>query len=77
MDKIPAIVLVIGAAIAWLGLAVAIILRIRRRRSGSSLVRSEAPAEALAYRHGRPRRIVIGHTPARHRRLRVRKMPGP
>ncbi|WP_258805711.1 hypothetical protein [Pseudarthrobacter sp. NS4] len=78
MDKIPAAVLVIGAGIAWLGLAVVLILRLRRRRRGSSLVRSAGPSGAtVSYRRIRPVGVRIGHMPERHRGLKARKVPGP
>ncbi|MDP9996777.1 MULTISPECIES: hypothetical protein [Pseudarthrobacter] len=81
METVPAVVLVIGVAIAWLGITAFVIVRFRRRRSGSSLVRS-APAsgELAGKRRGRtPRRVrvVAGDstvTSARRLSLRVRKV---
>ncbi|MEJ1179710.1 hypothetical protein ACFC25_17105 [Pseudarthrobacter sp. NPDC055928] len=81
MDTIPAVFLVIGAAFVWLGLTAIAMLRLRRRRSGSTLVRSAtAPADQAPGRPDRPmrRRHAIpdrnAGVPVRRRRLKVRKV---
>jgi hypothetical protein len=78
MRMIPSLVLVFGAAFAWLGVTVFVILRLRRRRNGSTLVASaSAPTERAGghspHRPWRRVRPVTGQTPAR-RRLRLRKI---
>ncbi|WP_152683823.1 hypothetical protein [Pseudarthrobacter siccitolerans] len=78
MDTIPAVLLVLAAAIAWLGLTVFVLLRLRRRRRGSSVVAS-APESADGGHVHRPWRRVrrpTGSTPAGRRRLSVRKVRG-
>lgn len=77
MDTVPTVLLVFAAAFAWIGLTVFVILRLRRRHNGSTLVAS-APAEPhksrshVSWRRVRP---VAGQTPLR-RRLRLRKVRG-
>jgi hypothetical protein len=59
METVPAVFLVIGAAIAWLGITAFVIIRFRRRRSGSTLVGSAPPPTGQAgRRHGRVQRRV-------------------
>ncbi|WP_146069248.1 hypothetical protein [Arthrobacter sp. ZGTC412] len=79
MDAIPLLILVFGAAFAWIGLMIFVALRLRRRRNGSSLVASApSPAEATSrrehrvWRRGRP---VTGQIP-RRRSMRLRKVRG-
>jgi hypothetical protein len=76
MDTVPTVLLVFVAAFAWIGLTVFVILRLRRRRNGSTLVAS-APAEQhsrshMPWRHVRP---VTGQAPVR-RRPGMRKVRG-
>jgi hypothetical protein len=40
VDTLPAVLLVIGAAFAWIGLTASVALHLRRRRNGSTLVAS-------------------------------------
>jgi hypothetical protein len=79
MDTIPAMMLIFGAAFAWLGLTVFVLLRLRRRRHGSSLVAS-APDSLDGRSHGhRPwRRIrrATDRTSADGRKLSVRRVRG-
>ena len=80
MDAIPSLVLVFGVAFVWLGLTVFFLLRLRRRRRGSSLVATAAPASASASapaagpagsharKHWRLAHPITGSAPAgRHR----------
>jgi hypothetical protein len=78
MDTIPAMVLVFGAAFAWVGLTVVVLLRLRRRRHGSSLVASAPvdPGRNHPHRTWRRVRPVTGQTPPRRRRLSLRKVRG-
>jgi hypothetical protein len=80
MDTIPAMMLIFGAAFAWLGLTVFVLLRLRRRRHGSSLVASAASPDSKDRRHGhRPwRRIrrATDRTSANGRKLSVRRVRG-
>ena len=79
MDAIPSLVLVFGVAFVWLGLTVIVLLRLRRRRRGSSLVATAAPASAPAAgpagsharKHWRLAHPITGGVPAgRHRGIR-------
>lgn len=81
MDAIPSLVLVFGVAFVWLGLTVFFLLRLRRRRRGSSLVATAAPASASApaagpagshaRKHWRLAHPITGGVPAgRHRGIR-------
>lgn len=80
MDTIPAVFLVIGAAFAWLGVTLVVILRTRHRRSGSRPVHPPHPTDQAHHRAGirwrRLRRIADQNTgtPSRRRGLRVRKV---
>ncbi|TLM81205.1 hypothetical protein FDW83_17060 [Pseudarthrobacter sp. NamE2] len=80
MDTIPAMILIFGAALVWIGLTVFAVLRLRRRWNGSSLVAS-APAKAATGPnrfHGPWRRQgrLTGQARRRHRRLRLRRVRG-
>ncbi|WP_411375550.1 hypothetical protein ACLH0K_03950 [Arthrobacter sp. MPF02] len=81
MDTIPAMILIFGAALVWIGLTVFAVLRLRRRWNGSSLVAS-APGKAgpgTSRSHGpwrRGGRLAGQVTRRRHRRLRLRKVRG-
>jgi hypothetical protein len=72
MDTIPAVILILGAAFAWLGLTVVVLSRLRRRRNGSSLVASAAPPVDPSSNHSHKRRhhrrIHHNHN---HHRLRA------
>lgn len=69
MDTLPAVLLVIGAAFAWVGLTAIVVLHLRRRRNGSTLVASAAggvghrvrPWRARLHRNrsARPRRVSL------------------
>lgn len=65
MDAILMVILIFGAAFAWMGLTAFVLLRLRRRRTGSSLIASAVPPPD---RHGNqrryPRRSVRPVTPA-------------
>ncbi|MDR6415798.1 hypothetical protein [Pseudarthrobacter sulfonivorans] len=81
METIPAVFLVIGVAFAWLGITVFVIMRFRRRRSGSTLVGSAAPpSDHAGKRRGRTQRrvrAVAGNstgTSTRRLSLKVRKV---
>lgn len=54
MDTLSAVLLVIRAAFAWIGLTASVVLHLRRRRNGSTLVAS-AEGMGLRARPGRPR----------------------
>lgn len=81
METVSAVVLVIGVAIAWVGITAFFILRFRQRRSGSTLIGSAPPPTGQAGRlHGRVQRRVRmaadgkAGTPAKRRlSLKVRK----
>jgi len=81
METVSAVVLVIGAAIAWLGITGFVIIRFRRRRSGSTLIGSAPPSTGQAGRgHGRIQRRVgvaadskTGTSAKRRLSLKVRK----
>ncbi|MET1087361.1 MAG: hypothetical protein ABWY04_09620 [Arthrobacter sp.] len=78
MDTIPAVLLILGTAIAWLGLTVFVLLRLRHRRSGSSVVASAPDSVGGGHTHKpwRRARRSTGKTPAGRRRPGVRKVRG-
>lgn len=70
MDTLPAVLLVIGAAFAWIGLTAFVVLHLRRRRNGSTRIASATggidhnvkPWGARLHRNratGRPRRVSL------------------
>jgi hypothetical protein len=79
MDMIPAVFLIFGVAFAWIGLTGFVILRLRRRRRGSSLLASATPPDELnssrTHKLLRGVRSATGRTRTR-RRLSIRKVRG-
>ena len=75
MDALPAVLLVIGAAFAWIGLTSTVVVHLRRRRNGSTLV---APATGGMGHHVRPWRARLhrNRAGARPRRVRLRRTRG-
>lgn len=66
MDTLPAVLLVIAAAFAWIVLTASVVLHLRRRRNGSTLVASAAGGIGHHARLGRAR-LHRNQTAARHR----------
>ena len=80
MDTITGVALIMGAALAWMGMTVFVMLRLRRRRKGSTLVASAPPpADAGTGLHYRPLRRVRPATtriPPRRHRMHLKKARG-
>ncbi|WP_459790421.1 hypothetical protein [Arthrobacter sp. AD-310] len=79
METITAMILVFAAAFAWIGLTVYVLLHLRRRRNGSTLV-ATAPGHDGHVR-GRPQLPWRHHHPAANRtrarrKLHLRKVRG-
>lgn len=78
MDTIPALIMIFGAAFAWIVLTVFALRRLRRRRKGSSQLTSAAPRgdpnSAQRLKPWHRIRPAKGPTSARRRKFSVRKV---
>jgi hypothetical protein len=78
MSTVQAVTLIFVVAFAWIGLALVVLLEMRRRRRGSSRVASAQPPDPISYRAHRPWRRTRPGTalpPARKRiRLKIKRV---
>lgn len=75
MDTLPAVLLVIGTAFVWIGLTAIVVLHLRRRRNGSTLVASATEGMAHRVRPWRSR-LHRNRAAARPRRVSLRRARG-
>ncbi|WP_258802360.1 hypothetical protein [Pseudarthrobacter sp. NS4] len=75
MDTLPAVLLVIGAAFGWIGLTGIVVLHLRRRRNGSTLVASAADEIEHPVRPW-PARLHRNRAAARPRGMSLRRARG-
>lgn len=81
MSTAQTVALIFVVAFVWVGLTLIVLLTLRRRRKGSSVVATAPPSpELTSYRPHRPQRTippVTGQNPAPRRRLRLQRIPRP
>lgn len=73
MDTLPTVLLVIGAAFAWIGMTVTVALHLRRRRNGSTLVASASPGTDRPRLRPWRARLHRNHAAAHRRRVSLRR----
>ena len=75
MDTLSAVLLVLGTAFAWIGLTAIVVVHIRRRRNGSTLVASAREGTGHRVRPWRAR-LHRNHAAGRPRRVSLRRARG-